>query len=381
MSTSGQHRIALRLKRAEGFELSVDLALPATGITVLYGPSGSGKTTVLRCVAGLQRPDQGRVEINGACWDDSARGVHLPAWSRPVGYVFQEARLFDHLDVRGNLMFAWRRAQQPGAPEVAGASTPTLDTLIEMLGIGPLLGRATRDLSGGERQRVAIARALATRPQLLLMDEPLAAVDYARRQEILPWLESLRDELKTPMLYVTHSSEEMVRLASTLVLMDAGQARACGPVAQVLLEGGLPHLASEEVGVLVQGEVTARDLPWHLQRVDFSGGHLWLRDDGRGSGRRVRLRVLARDVSVATQQPLGSSMQNILPAVVTTLEPDPRLAGQVLVHLSISADSQTSGVPQGQTLLARITARAAHDLHLVPGMPVWVQVKAVALIA
>jgi molybdate transport system ATP-binding protein len=369
MNTDGHH-IRLRLPRAGGFTLDVDLALPARGITVLFGPSGSGKTTVLRCVAGLERAPQARVRIAGEDWQDSARRLCLPTWRRPLGYVFQEASLFDHLDVRGNLGFGLRRSHAAG-----GASA--LSQAVELLGIGHLLDRRTQALSGGERQRVAIARALATQPRLLLLDEPLAALDAARRQDILPWLERLRDETRIPMLYVTHSADEMARLADTLVLMDQGRALACGPVDEVLLRTDLAVLPDEDTGVLVHGQVLERDTRWQLARVGFQGGALWLRDAGIATGRSVRVRVLARDVSVATQCPQATSVQNLLPCSVVSVDTDPRQAAQVLVRLACEAGTAPG---QGTMLLARITARAAHGLALAPGMPAWAQVKAAALV-
>ncbi|RZJ17028.1 MAG: molybdenum ABC transporter ATP-binding protein, partial [Haliea sp.] len=215
----------LWLARPE-FSLGVDLKLPARGITAVFGPSGSGKTTLLRCVAGLERANDALVRIGDEDWQDDSRGVFLPVWRRPLGYVFQEASLFDHLDVRGNLDYGRKRASEDQAI--------ALDAVIELLGIGHLLARRTSQLSGGERQRVAIARGLAAQPRILLLDEPLASLDHARRQEILPWLEKLRDELRIPMLYVTHSAAEVARLADTLVVLNQGKVVAAGPVAETL---------------------------------------------------------------------------------------------------------------------------------------------------
>ncbi|HEY1229781.1 MAG TPA: molybdenum ABC transporter ATP-binding protein, partial [Ramlibacter sp.] len=261
-------RLQLALHRG-GFALDVDIALPAHGITALFGPSGSGKTTVLRCVAGLERA-RGQVRVGGRDWQDASGRTCLAAWQRPVGYVFQEASLFPHLDVRGNLRYAQKRAPVRGAPV-------SLDTVIELLGIGHLLDRDTHGLSGGERQRVAIARALATQPELLLLDEPLASLDPARRREVLPWLEHLRDELRIPMLYVTHASDEAARQADTLVLMDHGRVVAQGPLAQMLARGDLPLAADDDAGAVLHATVAERDARWHLVRVAFEGGSLWLR--------------------------------------------------------------------------------------------------------
>jgi molybdate transport system ATP-binding protein len=224
-------------------------------------------------------------------------------------------------------------------------------------------------LSGGERQRVAIARALATQPRLLLLDEPLAAIDHARRQDILPWLERLRDELKIPMLYVTHASEEVARLADTLVVLDAGQVKACGPVAEVLAGLNIPVVLGDDAGALLSASIEARDERWQLAQLKFDGGSLWVRDTGLPLGRQVRVRVLARDVSIALDKPSHTSIQNLLPCVVQAIGPDTH-ASQSLIQLLC-----------GQSvLMARVTSRAVNELQLAPGMQVWAQVKSVALV-
>jgi molybdate transport system ATP-binding protein len=244
-----------------------------------------------------------------------------------------------------------------------------LDAAIELLGIAALLRRRPDQLSGGERQRVAIARALATQPKLLLLDEPLAAIDHARRQEILPWLERLRDELQMPMLYVTHASDEVVRLADTLVVLEAGRVRACGPVGTVLAGLDGPVVMGEDAGALLEAVVQERDLRWHLASLAFPGGTLWVRDTGLPLGRRVRVRVLARDVSIATEKPSHTSIQNLLPCVVQAVGPD-AYPSQALVRLQCG----------DAVLLARLTARAVDALGLAPGQQVWAQVKSVALV-
>lgn len=355
------NRIRLALERP-GFTLDVDLALPPRGITVLFGPSGSGKTTVLRCVAGLERA-RGEVRVSGRAWQDDARGEFLPASHRPLGYVFQEASLFPHLSVAGNLRYAQRRAR--------GAHAIPLDRAVELLGIAGLLERSTADLSGGERQRVAIARALATQPELLLLDEPLASLDPARRRELLPWLEHLRDGLGIPMLYVTHSADEMARLADTVVLMDAGRVVASGAPAETLTRLDLPLALDEDAGALLQGTVVQIDAAWHLARVDFAGGSVWLRDDGLREGERVRVRVLAREVSLALEPPAPgtASVQNVLACTVVGLQAGP--------HPSQSVVALDCG---GHRLLARITARAADSLGLAAGARVFAQVKSVGLV-
>ncbi len=375
-------RIKLRLPRAD-FSLDVDLRLPGDGITVLFGASGSGKTSLLRCVAGLERAAvqaEGRsgqgaamVSIAGEVWQDDAQGMFLPTWQRPLGYVFQEASLFEHLDVRSNLDFGLKRVRAAASQTTDRSSqTKALDAAIELLGISNLLKRQPGQLSGGERQRVAIARALATSPRLLLLDEPLASLDLARRQEVLPWLERLRDELKIPMLYVTHAADEMARLADTLVVLAQGRALACGPLAEVLTQTGLPAvavMAGDDASALLGATLDQRDERWQLARVSFAGGSLWLRDTGLALGRQVRVRVLARDVSIATEKPQNTSIQNLLPCVVDTLTVDAH-PSQTLVRLKCGE----------AVLLARLTSRAVDALSLAPGQAVWAQVKSVALI-
>jgi molybdate transport system ATP-binding protein len=353
--------LQLDLARAD-FEVSLDVQLPAHGITVVYGPSGCGKTTLLRCVAGLEPSARGRVQVGHEIWQDDANQVRLPTHQRALGYVFQEASLFDHLDVAGNLAYGQQRTRNH-------VSDTVLQQAIALLGIGHLLQRRSHELSGGERQRVAIARALATQPRLLLLDEPLAALDHARRQEVLPWLEKLRDDLNIPMLYVTHAVDEVARLADTLVVMKAGRVQANGPVAEVLTQADLPVVLGEDAGALLTGSVLSIDTPWHLAQVGFAGGALWVRDSGLQVGQTVRLRVLARDVSVTLAEATQTSIQNHVPCVVDAITPEAH-PSQMLLRLKCG-DS---------VLLARVTARGVHDLGLRVGMAVWAQVKTVALV-
>ncbi len=360
--TGESNRVQVTLVRP-GFTLHAAFEPPMRGITAIFGASGSGKTTLLRCIAGLERAHDAVIRIAGESWQDDSRGHFLPVWQRPIGYVFQEASLFDHLDVRGNLAFAGKRATSADRKRIA------LDEAIDLLGIGHLLQRRTHELSGGERQRVAIARALASQPQLLLLDEPLASLDHARRQEILPWLERLRDELQIPMLYVTHAADEVARLANTLVVLEQGLVKASGPTSEVLARIDSPVVIGDDAGALLEGRIDERDERWHLMRVGFEGASLWLRDSGLPVGQAVRMRVLARDVSVALESPQASSIQNVLPCTVEAIAADAH-PSQVMLRLTV-----------GQaTLLARITARAADALMLAPGQRVWAQVKSVALV-
>lgn len=351
-----------------GFHLAVDVQLPVRGVSALFGPSGSGKTSLLRCLAGLERAPGGHLRVRDEIWQNDK--YFRPAHQRPIGYVFQEPSLFPHLSVASNLHYGRRRR---------GASLTALEQAVSLLGIEPLLERSTSQLSGGERQRVAIARALATNPRLLLMDEPLAALDLARKREVLPYLERLHQSLDIPVVYVTHSPEEVARLADTLVLLEAGQVRAAGPLAEVLsrtelstgsagLGAGFGIGLDEEAGALVAGRVDLIEPQWHLARVSFAGGQLWLSDNGLTQGQSVRLWVLARDVSLATSAPVNSSIQNQLQGRLEAIEAD-RQPGQALVRIRVAET----------LLLARVTQRALAQLELQPGDHLWLQVKSAAL--
>ena len=341
-----------------GFSLAVDLSLPSKGITALFGHSGSGKTTLLRCIAGLERVPHGQLSIDGEIWQDVSRWV--PTHKRALGYVFQEASLFPHLSVIGNLHYGLRRA--------SNAQGGSLDQAIDLLGIAHLLDRKPDRLSGGERQRVSIARALAVSPRLLLMDEPLAALDLKRKQEILPYLERLHNELDIPVIYVSHSPNEVARLADHLVVMEGGRVLASGPLADTLTRLDLPIRLGEEAGAILDATVGEVDQEWHLMRVDFAGGSLWARDHGSPIGHRVRVRVLARDVSLADQQ-AHSSIQNVLRGQVAAIGDDEH-PGLALVRVQIGS----------AMLLARLTKRSAASLGISVGKVLWVQVKSVALL-
>lgn len=341
-----------------GFTLDIDLELPTKGVTALFGHSGSGKTTLLRCIAGLERAPNGFLALDGDIWQN---GTHwLPTHKRPLGYVFQEASLFPHLTVMGNLRYGMRR--------VSCEPRVSLNQAIELLGIGHLLDRKPDRLSGGERSRIGIARALAVNPRLLLMDEPLAALDLKRKQEILPYLERLHDELEIPVIYVSHSPDEVARLADYLVVMEGGRVLADGPLADTLVRLDLPIRLGEDVGAIIEATVGTVDDAWHLARVDFPGGSLWTRDRGLPAGRRVRVRVLARDVSLAREPPGRSSIQNVLQGRVDAVADDEH-PGLALVRVRVGATK----------LLARLTRRAVASLGVAPGQELWVQVKSVAL--
>lgn len=344
-----------------GFTLDVKLDLPNRGVSALFGPSGCGKTSTLRAVAGLARA-QGSLRVGEASWQDDARGVFLPTHKRPLGYVFQEASLFEHLTVQANLAYGMKRV-------ALAERQVSLDQAVELLGIGDLMDRKPGALSGGERQRVAMARALATSPRLLLLDEPLAALDARRKAEVLPYLERLHRELDIPVLYVSHAMDEVARLADTLVVMDKGRVIACGPIAQTLSRIDVPGALGEDPGVLIAGVMAERDMQWHLARMEFDGGSLWIRDPGLTEQQQVRVRVLARDVSLAVSQPSQSSIQNVLPCVVEAVAAD-RHPSQALVRVTCG----------DCVLLARVTARAVQQMQIAPGRKAWAQIKSVALV-
>ncbi len=340
------------------FTLQVDLSLPGRGITALFGPSGSGKTTLLRCMAGLEHAPDGYLSVAGEIWQDG--DYFLPTHKRRLGYVFQEASLFPHLDIRRNLEYGMRRT---------GIRRIELDGAIELLGIAHLLERRPENLSGGERQRVAIARALLVNPGILLMDEPLAALDLARKQEILPYLEKLHEDLKIPILYVSHSPDEVARLADHIVVLDKGRAVAQGSLPETLARLDLPIRLGEDAGVVIDAVIGSRDEAWHLIRADFAGGELWVRDNGMPVGRRVRVRILARDVSLSLAHQEHTSILNLLQGTVIEIADDAHPA-QSLVRVDVG----------GTPIVSRLTKRSAASLGLAPGLPVRVQIKTVALI-
>jgi molybdate transport system ATP-binding protein len=351
-------RIDVEVTRG-GFCLRAQLEAPTPGIIALYGASGAGKSTLVNAIAGLV-PARGTVRIDGEVWLDSARGVDVPAERRGVGYVFQDARLFPHLNVAGNLAYGARRA---GSRRVTRQ-----DDVVDLLGLAPLLGRRIHHLSGGERQRVALARALLAQPRLLLLDEPLAAIDAARRDEVLPYLIRLRDASRIPMLYVSHQYEEVLRLATHVVLVEGGRTVASGTPAALSRDSALRRLVGPDgVGAVLETRVAEVDAGTGLAALPLGGGVLRLSQPGAAVGDRVRLHILARDVIVATRIPEGLSVRNVVPAVIAALIDES--ADDVLALLAVG----------DETLMARITRSAARELALAPGMPVWALVKAASL--
>ncbi len=338
------------------FKLDVDLELPAAGITVFFGHSGSGKTTLLRCIAGLQQAAQGFLEINGSIWQDSGRGLFLPTHKRPLGYVFQEANLFPHLTVRDNLHFGLKRLKKK--PDLTN-----LEQTVELLGIDHLLERLPERLSGGERQRVAIARALALNPEILLMDEPLASLDFKRKQEILPFLSRLHQQLDIPVLYVTHSQQEVAQLADTLVIMENGHILAAGPLSETQNRLEVALIQDRDATTVWQATVAEHEPEYHLTQVAFAGGFLSLPAMEAKIGTPLRVQIYARDVSIALEAPVATSILNVLPAIITDLADNQ--GGQSVVMLKVGSE----------TLLAHITRKSALLLGLHTGMSVFAQIK------
>lgn len=358
--------IKARIALSRGdFHLQVNLALPGKGVSALYGPSGSGKTTLLRCLAGLERAPDAYIEVAGEVWQDTTQRRFLAPHQRALGYVFQEASLFAHLSVRGNLDYGMRRVAKPQRQVQPAA-------VCAMLGIDHLLDRAPQHLSGGERQRVGIARALLTSPRLLLMDEPLAALDSARKAEILPYLERLHDELDIPVVYVSHAQDEVSRLADYLVVLSQGEQVASGPLGETLARLDLPLAQSQDAGVVVHATVRRFDAHYQLLGLALPDGVTELRiaQPQRPAGSVLRVKILARDVSLSHQRETHSSILNRLPARVRELAPADNPA-----HVLVSLDCA------GTVLMARITRYSAEHLGLVPGVPVWAQIKSVALLA
>ncbi len=343
------------------FSLDVDLRLPSSGITVLFGHSGSGKTTLLRCIAGLQHAPQGLLTINGTTWQDSDHKLFLPTHKRALGYVFQEANLFAHLTVLGNLCYGLKRIAQ-------NAKTEKFNQIIELLGIAHLMERMPERLSGGERQRVAIARALVLNPEILLMDEPLASLDSKRKQEILPFLTRLHSELNIPVLYVTHSQQEVAQLADYLVLLADGKVQAAGLLSETLSRIDLPQSQDRLAASVWQATIIEHETAYHLTRVAFAGGELSLPVINAALGTPLRIQIYARDVSITLEVAKTTSILNVLPATITDIIDDEE--GQSVVRLQVGS----------QPLLAHITRKSAQLLALQTGMTVYVQIKGTSIL-
>lgn len=355
--------------RLGSFALDVAIEVPARGVTALFGPSGCGKTTILRCIAGLLHLP-GRLRIAGEIWQDDAASIFRQPHERQLGYVFQDASLFAHLSVRKNLLYGHKRAIKAGAREEI-----RFEEVVGLLGLSPLLDRATAHLSGGERQRVAVGRALLSQPRLLLMDEPLSALDRMTRDEILPYFEALHEELSIPILYVSHDLAEVERLADTMVLLQNGRVLATGALPDLEADPDLPLLRAPEAAVVLEGKISAIDEDYALTTLSVAGGTLVVpgRQGAIGTVRRFRIR--ASDVSFTRTPPLHTTILNCLPAQIVSIHPQDADRIQMNVLACLGHDET------GARILARITRKSQEALDLRPGMPVYAQIKSVALIA
>ena len=343
----------------ESFILDANFSIPDRGITVVFGPSGSGKTTLLRAIAGLEKSDKGFLKIGDSVWQEG--GNFLATHKRQIGYVFQDASLFDHLDVKGNLNFVIKRA--------VGLKEDFIESIHNLLEIKSLLNRRTTQLSGGERQRVAIARALLTNPKILLLDEPLSALDMKRKNEILPYLDSIHNDLEIPILYVTHSQSEMSRLADHLLLIEDGHIIGSGPVNDMLTRFDMPLSHGAEAVSIIEAKVVGCEAKFNLMHLEFLGGQFVVPDNGFPVQTKVRIRVVARDVSLTKSKQVDTSILNIFPATVQEIVPEGE--AQVMVRLEIKET----------ILLACITRMSSYKLRLDKGTKVFVQVKSVAILS
>ena len=358
MTAGGAIEIEVK-RRLPGFTLDIAFSSDRGGVTALYGRSGAGKSTLVNLIAGLDRPDEGRIRIGDRVFFDSARGVNVPPDKRRVGYVFQEDRLFPHLSVEANLNYGLRRLASPDR---------RFDRrqIIDLLGIEHLLARRTHNLSAGEKQRVAIGRALLANPLLLLMDEPLANLDVARKSEILPFIEGLHDELDLPIIYVSHDSDEIIRLADTVVLIDEGRAAAVGPLEDMMRRLDLRTLTGDvDAGAVLAATVADHDEGYHLTRLEFAGGMLTVSRLDLAPGTRLRVRVFARDVALALEPPRDISTLNIFSGPIMEVGETAGAQCDILVDI-------------GCPLWARVTRRSAEELGLAPGKRVYALIKTVA---
>ena len=367
-------RASVSLSRGD-FTLQAQFEVPGQGVTAVFGRSGSGKSTLLRTLAGLEIPQTGGViSVNGVTW--LGQGINVPVHQRRVGYVFQEPGLFPHLSVRGNLEYALKRRVGRGAsaaePGNVQWAEPAIDEVIALLGLESFLGRNPATLSGGEKQRVAIARALLSSPALLLMDEPLAALDLHSKEEILPFLDRLFASAGIPVLYVSHAPDEVARLADHLLLMEEGTVLAQGPLAEVLGRVDSPLARTDEAFSVIHCDIVEHDGPCHLSVLSTAAGdRVYVPRITAGQRQNIRLRINARDVSLCSQRPVGSSILNILQATIVQLSaPDKK--GQQLVQLRLARSDEL--------LLARISEYSCQQMGLVAGMSIYCQIKAIALL-
>lgn len=344
------------------FSLDVDFTMPMRGVTALFGPSGSGKTTILRCIAGLSRM-QGRLHVDGSIWQDDEDRIFRKPHARSIGYVFQEASLFPHLSVRKNLLYATQRNSTDSF-----SRSLAFDDVVDLLGAGALLDRDPGSLSGGERQRVAIGRALLSQPRILLMDEPLSALDRGAKEDILPYLESLHETLEIPILYVSHDIGEASRLADRMIVLSKGRVAAEGSIDDVLQRLDLrPETGRFEAGVVLRARVASTKATYQTTQLDLAGQNITIPGVDLPVGQEIRLRIRARDVALATERPQGISIRNILSGVIDEIVEEPNSAfAETLINLG------------GPRIRARITREALSEMKLQTGMPIFALIKSVS---
>jgi molybdate transport system ATP-binding protein len=392
----------------KSFLLDVEFSIPDNGITVVFGRSGAGKSSLLRCIAGLEKPQQGKLMVKEHCWQDADAHYFRPVWKRAVGYVFQEGYLFPHLSVKQNLLYGYTRARKnkraltgggvdpvvkprddnartmpsreqrmssrgltTGSRESTNTSDISYEEVVEYLSLENLLKREVTDLSGGEKQRIAIARAFLTAPDVLLMDEPVSALDEESKQDVFTCLKRLREKTSIPVIYVTHSWREMLQLADTIVFMQQGKITAAGEATTLLTQLDLPLSHSDQASAVFDATVTKHDQPFGLTHLSFSGGTILVPFQDVAIKTRHRISIRARDVSITLKKPEQTTILNVFPATITEIDTTSRQShhGQCLVKLDL----------HGTQLLARITRQSKERLNLVPAMSVYVQVKSAAL--
>ncbi len=343
------------------FRLTVDLDEPMSGITALFGPSGSGKTTLLRCLAGLERAPNGFMQFGDELWQDETKNLCFPLYARPIGYVFQEPRLFPHLNVRSNLLYGYNRIP-------AEARRIAIEQVIDILGIGQLLERRIHKLSGGEQQRVAIGRALLTSPKLLLLDEPLASLDMQRKQELLPFIRRLHRELRIPMVYVSHAVTEILQLADRVVLLKEGRVMGAGSVNEILTSRQFRgQVGSQRVGAVFDVRVAKHDTQYGLTQLEFNGHSLFVPLQAVAVEQSVRVHILSSDVSIAVGRSTApTSVLNVLDATIVEIREIDQSSVDLLLDI-------------GAPLIASITRKSLVTLGLKPGQQVCAQIKTVAL--
>ena len=356
MNAGESIQLKYKLRRAD-FLLDVALDIPLQGITGIFGASGAGKTTLLRCIAGLEDAQSGELVVAGDCWQDAI--LSRAPYDRNIGYVFQEPRLFRHLNVAENIEYGMRRSASDDGPDFT--------TIVELLGLETLLKRRVDELSGGEAQRVAIARALLRAPKFILMDEPLASLDAARKDEILPFLERMHKQSSIPVIYVSHNLDEICRLCDFLIVLDAGQMVGSGELQSVLVSMDLPQLTGDQAGSVITGSVANYDAEYGLTLMSFSGGQLWLPGQLGKVSEHLRLRIRANDISLCRERPSQTTVLNLLDVVIEYVQ-DTR-APTTLVRIAAGEER----------LIARVTRRSREELNLQPGDKVVAQVKAAAV--